>query len=62
MRPAMYRSRLIYPAPVEAGLGIHVTIDLAGQVRFGPDVEWVDLDSVEKCVEIYRRVAGKLCN
>ncbi len=35
-------SRLIYPAPVQAGLGIHVTIDLAGQIRFGPDVEWID--------------------
>ena len=34
--------RLIYPVPEEAGLGVHVTIDLGGQVRFGPDVEWVD--------------------
>jgi len=33
---------LIYPLPQEAGLGIHLTLDLAGQVRFGPDVEWVD--------------------
>ena len=33
---------LIYPAPVEGGLGIHVTLDLAGRMRFGPDVEWVD--------------------
>jgi L-2-hydroxyglutarate oxidase LhgO len=33
---------LIYPVPEEAGLGVHVTIDLAGQVRFGPDVEWVE--------------------
>jgi L-2-hydroxyglutarate oxidase LhgO len=33
---------LIYPVPEEAGLGVHVTIDLAGQARFGPDVEWVD--------------------
>ena len=33
--------RLIYPLPNEAGLGIHATIDLAGSVRFGPDVEWV---------------------
>jgi L-2-hydroxyglutarate oxidase LhgO len=32
-------SRLIYPAPEQAGLGIHVTLDLAGQMRFGPDVE-----------------------
>jgi L-2-hydroxyglutarate oxidase LhgO len=35
-------SRLVYPVPEHAGLGVHVTIDLAGQVRFGPDVEWVD--------------------
>lgn len=34
--------RLVYPLPDEAGLGVHVTIDLAGRVRFGPDVEWVD--------------------
>jgi L-2-hydroxyglutarate oxidase LhgO len=33
-------TRLIYPAPVDGGLGIHATLDLAGQVRFGPDVEW----------------------
>ena len=35
-------SRLIYPAPVPGGLGVHLTLDLAGQARFGPDVEWVD--------------------
>ena len=35
-------SRLIYPVPVSGGLGIHLTLDLAGQARFGPDVEWVD--------------------
>src|SRR5690606_24411788 len=34
-RPAF--SRLIYPAPVDGGLGIHVTLDLAGRMRFGPD-------------------------
>ena len=33
---------LIYPVPEEAGLGVHLTIDLGGQVRFGPDVEWVE--------------------
>lgn len=35
-------SRLIYPVPERAGLGVHVTIDLAGSCRFGPDTEWVD--------------------
>jgi len=33
-------SRLVYPAPESAGLGVHLTIDMAGQARFGPDVEW----------------------
>ena len=33
--------RLIYPVPVPGGLGVHLTIDLGGQARFGPDVEWV---------------------
>jgi L-2-hydroxyglutarate oxidase LhgO len=35
-------SRLIYPVPESAGLGIHLTLDLAGRARFGPDVEWVE--------------------
>ncbi|MGG5812324.1 NAD(P)/FAD-dependent oxidoreductase [Falsiroseomonas sp. CW058] len=35
-------TRLIYPVPVPGGLGTHVTIDMGGQVKFGPDVEWVD--------------------
>jgi L-2-hydroxyglutarate oxidase LhgO len=35
-------SRLIYPMPTEGGLGVHLTLDLAGQAKFGPDVEWVD--------------------
>ena len=33
---------LVYPAPEHAGLGVHMTLDLGGQARFGPDVEWVD--------------------
>ncbi len=33
--------RLIYPVPNTASLGVHVTLDLAGQIRFGPDQEWV---------------------
>ncbi|MCR9219749.1 MAG: NAD(P)/FAD-dependent oxidoreductase [Alphaproteobacteria bacterium] len=35
-------SRLIYPAPVAGGLGVHLTLDLGGQARFGPDVEWIE--------------------
>ncbi len=34
-------SRLIYPTPIDGGLGVHVTLDLAGRMRFGPDVEWI---------------------
>lgn len=33
---------LVYPAPEAAGLGIHMTLDLAGQARFGPDTEWLE--------------------
>ena len=35
-------ARLVYPVPEPGGLGVHVTLDLAGQARFGPDVEWVE--------------------
>jgi len=45
-RPAF--SRLIYPVPVNGGLGVHVTLDLAGQMRFGPDVEWLDHDDPDR--------------
>ena len=38
-------SRLVYPVPEAAGLGVHVTLDLGGQMRFGPDVEWLDIAS-----------------
>ncbi len=34
-------SHLIYPVPESAGLGVHLTLDLNGQARFGPDVEWI---------------------
>lgn len=50
-------SRLIYPAPVEGGLGVHVTLDLGGQMRFGPDVEWLhtdDPDLIDYRVDIHR--------
>jgi L-2-hydroxyglutarate oxidase LhgO len=35
-------SRLVYPVPETGGLGVHLTLDLGGQARFGPDVEWLD--------------------
>jgi D-amino-acid oxidase len=35
-------SHLIYPIPEPGGLGVHLTLDLRGQARFGPDVEWID--------------------
>ena len=38
-------TRLVYPVPEPGGLGVHLTLDLAGQARFGPDVEWLDVDS-----------------
>jgi L-2-hydroxyglutarate oxidase LhgO len=47
-------ARLIYPVPESGGLGIHMTLDLAGQARFGPDVEWVD--SVDYVVDAARAV------
>ena len=34
--------RLVYPVPIDGGLGVHATLDLTGRVRFGPDVEWID--------------------
>lgn len=37
-------SRLIYPVPEPGGLGVHLTLDLGMQARFGPDVEWVDVE------------------
>jgi L-2-hydroxyglutarate oxidase LhgO len=39
-RPAF--ARLVYPLPEAAGLGVHLTLDLAGQMRFGPDVQWIE--------------------
>jgi L-2-hydroxyglutarate oxidase LhgO len=47
-------TRLIYPAPVEGGLGVHLTLDLGGRMRFGPDVEWLstrDPDGVDYTVD-----------
>ncbi|GAB4349055.1 MAG: NAD(P)/FAD-dependent oxidoreductase [Gammaproteobacteria bacterium] len=46
---------LIYPLPEPGGLGIHLTLDLAGQARFGPDVEWIK----EKDYRVNEAQAGR---
>jgi L-2-hydroxyglutarate oxidase LhgO len=53
-------SHLIYPIPEQAGLGVHVTLDLAGQMRFGPDVQWLaDMDPMAPDYHVDpQRVAG----
>jgi L-2-hydroxyglutarate oxidase LhgO len=48
-------SHLIYPLPEPGGLGTHLTLDLAGQARFGPDVEWID--AVDYTVDPSRRTS-----
>jgi L-2-hydroxyglutarate oxidase LhgO len=35
-------TRLVYPVPEPGGLGVHITVDMGGQAKFGPDVEWID--------------------
>ena len=37
-------NHLVYPVPVKGGLGVHATIDMGHQVRFGPDVQWISTD------------------
>ena len=41
-------SRLIYPAPSGGGLGVHLTLDMQGRAKFGPDTEWLDGDDPAK--------------
>ncbi|MBI5720645.1 MAG: NAD(P)/FAD-dependent oxidoreductase [Burkholderiales bacterium] len=53
-------SHLIYPVPVDAWLGVHVTLDLAGQLRFGPDHEWLEVEEpgrIDYAVQL-RRAEG----
>jgi L-2-hydroxyglutarate oxidase LhgO len=40
-------SRLIYPVHTAAGLGTHLTLDMGGQARFGPDVEWLEGETAQ---------------
>lgn len=53
-------SRLIYPTPIVGGLGVHVTLDLAGRMRFGPDVEWVESENYDvdpaRAASFYARI------
>jgi L-2-hydroxyglutarate oxidase LhgO len=53
-------SRLIYPVPIPGGLGVHVTLDLAGRMRFGPDVEWIDEENYDvdpgRAAAFYQRI------
>jgi L-2-hydroxyglutarate oxidase LhgO len=44
-------SRLVYPTPVDGGLGVHLTLDLGGQARFGPDVEWLPAATDEAALD-----------
>ena len=48
--------RLIYPLPEPGGLGVHLTLDLGGQAKFGPDVQWVD-DATDYAVDPARGAA-----
>jgi L-2-hydroxyglutarate oxidase LhgO len=41
-------SHLIYPIPEPGGLGVHLTLDMAGQAKFGPDVEWLEIDQEDQ--------------
>jgi len=41
-------AHLIYPIPEPGGLGVHLTLDMGGQAKFGPDVEWLDIDREEQ--------------
>lgn len=41
-------SRLVYPAPADAWLGVHLTLDLGGQARFGPDLQWLDVADADQ--------------
>lgn len=41
-------THLVYPAPADAWLGVHLTLDLGGQAKFGPDIEWLDVAAPEE--------------
>ncbi|HEX5212099.1 MAG TPA: NAD(P)/FAD-dependent oxidoreductase [Pseudolabrys sp.] len=53
-------TRLIYPTPIVGGLGVHVTLDMGGRMRFGPDVEWVEHENYDvdpaRAASFYERI------
>ena len=53
-------TRLIYPTPIVGGLGVHVTLDMGGRMRFGPDVEWVERENYDvdpaRAAAFYERI------
>jgi L-2-hydroxyglutarate oxidase LhgO len=53
-------SRLIYPVPASASLGVHLTVDLGGQARFGPDQQWLEgaVEAIEGAID-YRVDPGR---
>ena len=60
--------RLIYPTPIPGGLGIHVVLDLAGRMRFGPDVEWIEHENYDvdpgraaTLLPAHPRISGRAC-
>lgn len=53
-------SRLVYPLPSAGGLGVHATLDLAGRIRFGPDVEWIDAVDYRFGADRHQAFAGQI--
>jgi L-2-hydroxyglutarate oxidase LhgO len=51
---------LVYPIPEPGGLGVHLTLDLAGQARFGPDVEWIEEPSYDVDIARAERFYGAI--
>jgi L-2-hydroxyglutarate oxidase LhgO len=54
-------NRLIYPVPEEGGLGIHLTLDLQGRARFGPDVEWTNEVTYDVDVARKEKFVNAIC-
>lgn len=52
-------THLIYPIPEPGGLGVHLTLDMGGQAKFGPDVEWLDIDVEEQIDYVVNPLRGE---